>query len=138
MADLDRERAAIGEAWGIELEPFPVLFADIGSTLAFPGALESPESGEAFYQMLQQSEPNRLIRAPPTLDHRYFHEDVPYGLVPMRELGHAAGVATPVMDALITLASSLTRTDFGRTGWTLERLGLPDDRSAVQEFLLHG
>lgn len=138
MADLDRERVAIGAAWGIDLEPFTVLFADIGSTSAVPGASGSPHSGEAFYQMLQQSQPNSLIKAPPTLEHRYFHEDIPYGLVPMRELGRVVGVATPVMDALITLASSLTRTDFGRTGWTLERLGLSDDRAAVQELLLNG
>lgn len=129
MADIDRERLAIGRAWGLELEPFPTLFAEIGSSSA-----EAAASG-SFHQTLRDSEPNRFIKAPPSLEHRYLDEDIPFGLVPMSELGHAAGVPTPVMDALITIASSLRGTDFRATGWTLERLGLPPDPDAAKAQL---
>ncbi len=125
MADLDRERLALGSAWGMALEPFPALFADIGSTSAEAGASGS------FLRMLRESEPNRFIKAPPSLDSRYLHEDIPFGLVPMSELARACGVATPVMDALITLTSSMNRVDYRARGWTLARLGLPSDHAAA-------
>ena len=49
----------------------------------------------------RESEPNKTIKSPPSLDHRYMHEDVGYGLVPIAALGRLAGVATPTIDALI-------------------------------------
>ncbi|WP_069805013.1 NAD/NADP octopine/nopaline dehydrogenase family protein [Thermogemmatispora onikobensis] len=129
MADLDRERLAVAAAWGLALEPFPKLFADLGST--------SPEAGASgsFLRMLRESAPNQFIKAPASLDSRYLHEDIPFGLVPMSELGRALGVATPVMDALVTLASSMNRRDYRATGWGLARLGLPPVREAALALL---
>ncbi|MBX5457371.1 MAG: NAD/NADP octopine/nopaline dehydrogenase family protein [Thermogemmatispora sp.] len=129
MADLDRERLAVAAAWGLSLEPFPQLFADLGST--------SPEAGASgsFLRMLRESAPNQFIKAPANLDSRYLHEDIPFGLVPMSELGRALGVATPVMDALITLASCISRRDYRAEGWTLARLGLPPEREAALAVL---
>ena len=42
----------------------------------------------------------------------------------MSALGAAAGVGTPVIDALVTLAQSMTGKDFAAEGRTLHRLGL--------------
>src|SRR5262252_7426954 len=72
----------------------------------------------------EESEPNRTIKAPASLDHRYLQEDVGYGLVPMSELGRLAGVATPTIDALIRLAELALGIDYRAGGLTLERLGL--------------
>jgi opine dehydrogenase len=66
----------------------------------------------------------KRVKAPAALDHRYMHEDVGYGLVPMAELGRLAGVATPTMDALVRLAGLALGISYGRDGLTLERLGL--------------
>jgi opine dehydrogenase len=132
MADLDHERLRVGRAWGVQLEPFPTLFADIGSSSA-----EAAASG-SYTQMLRDSEPNRFIKAPDSLEHRYILEDIPYGVVPMSEMGRAAGVATPVMDSLVTLASSLSQRDLRATGWTLERMGLPGDPAAALPLLTSG
>ncbi|MEF8850898.1 MAG: NAD/NADP octopine/nopaline dehydrogenase family protein [Haloarculaceae archaeon] len=118
MADLDAERLAVADGLGLDVAPFPELFADIGSTTT-----EAGESG-SFRRVLRESEPNREIRAPSSVDHRYFHEDVPFGLVPMRSLGRAVGVETPVTDSLIALASSITREDYAATGWTATDLGV--------------
>lgn len=120
MADIDEERLAVAEALGLDVEPFPSMFADIGSTT------EAAGESKSFLRMLRESEPNKSIKAPSSTDHRYFHEDFPFGLVPMSALGHHAGVETPVMDSLITLADSITGTDFRATGWTAADLGLGD------------
>lgn len=61
---------------------------------------------------------------PRTLKDRHITEDIPYGLVPMSQLGGKLGVATPVMDAIIEIASVLNEEDYRKTGRTLETLGL--------------
>ena len=62
------------------------------------------------------------------MDHRYIKEDVGFGLVPMTEIGHSLGVKTPVMDALITLASAMHKTDYRAEGLTLKKMGLGGGR----------
>ena len=83
------------------------------------------DSGSA-YQAIHQSEPNQTIKAPGSLDHRYIKEDIGYGLVPMAEIGKLVGVRTPVMDALITLASVALGIEFRPEGLTLEKMGLAE------------
>jgi hypothetical protein len=62
---------------------------------------------------------------PRSMENKYVTEDVPCGLVPMAALGDAAGVATPVIDGLIALSSSILGRDLTRTdGRTLDYLGL--------------
>ena len=61
---------------------------------------------------------------PHTIHHRYITEDTPVGLCAQRSIAKAMGVETPTMDAVITLASVMNGTDFSKTGWTLETLGL--------------
>jgi opine dehydrogenase len=58
------------------------------------------------------------------LDARYVTEDVPYGLVPIVELGRLASVPTPVAHALTVLASAALGRDFIKEGRTLARMGL--------------
>jgi len=64
------------------------------------------------------------IKAPTTLAHRYLLEDVPTGLIPLLELGKAAGLNLPVLTALADQSRML----LGRHRWqhprTLEQLGL--------------
>ena len=55
---------------------------------------------------------------------RYLTEDIPYALVGLSNLGDLLNIPTPVIDAAITLASTITGTDFGRTGRTMEKLGI--------------
>jgi opine dehydrogenase len=115
---LDRERMAVAEAAGVPTRPFVDVFADMGYTTH-----EAAQEGRA-YAALQDSAPNRWLKGPPTLDHRYINEDVGWGLVPWSEMGRAYGVPTPVMDALITIGSTLNGKDYRRDGLTLARVGL--------------
>lgn len=68
--------------------------------------------------------PYQWTPTPPSLQHKYVIEDVPCGLVAMSELGRAAGVATPIIDSLITLTSTMLRRDFRSDGQNLAQLGL--------------
>jgi opine dehydrogenase len=117
-AAVDAERVAVAKALGVPALPFLDIFHEAGLTTA--AARESRDIARAC----EESEPNRTIKAPPSLDHRYIHEDVGYGLVPMAELGRLAGVATPTIDSLITLAGLALGIDYRASGLTLERLGL--------------
>ena len=115
---VDVERLDIVRALGLE----PLRFVDI-----FHRAGLTTDAGRASgsaYQAIQESEPNRTIKSPPSLDHRYIREDIGYGLVPMAEIGKLLGIKTPVMDALITLASAALDVDFRAEGLTLEKMGL--------------
>jgi len=115
---VDRERLAIVDLLGIQPLRFVDIFYQAGLTMA-----EARDTGSA-YQAIHNSEPNFTIKSPPALDHRYLREDVGYGLVPMAEIGKLLGVKTPVMDALVTLASTALNVDFRKEGLTLEKMGL--------------
>jgi opine dehydrogenase len=115
---LDEERRAVARAAGVPTKPFVQLFHDMGYTTEAGAA-----SGTA-HAALQASAPNRWIKAPPTLDHRYLHEDVGWGLVPWADMGRSLGVRTPLIDGLITVGSVLAGRDYRSEGLTLSRLGL--------------
>ncbi len=115
---VDRERLELVRALGLRPRTFVEIFHAAG--LTSDAALESGD----IYQATQESEPNKTIVAPTAHDHRYVHEDVGYGLVPMAELAALLGIDTPVIDALITLASEINRTDYRRNGLTLAKMGL--------------
>jgi opine dehydrogenase len=118
IAAVDAERIAVATALGVPAMPFIDLFFEAGLTTS------AARDGRDISRACEESAPNRAIKAPPTLDHRYIHEDVGYGLVPIAELGRLAGVATPTIDALVELAGIAIGSDLRRCGLTLERLGL--------------
>jgi opine dehydrogenase len=130
---LDRERVAVAAALGATVDPFVEHFYKAGYTTA--AARDAGLAYEAFHQ----SEPDRWIRAPASLEHRFLHEDVPYGLVPLAELGRLAGVPTPTMDHVIQLASVATGRDYRASGLTLVRMGLAGlSRPALHRLLMEG
>jgi len=53
---------------------------------------------------------------PTTLDYRYLTEDIPFGLVPISELGKILGVATPYTDSIISTVSLLMNSDYRQEG----------------------
>lgn len=115
---LDHERRAIGAAFGVPVLPFPEHFFRIGYTTA-----AARDTGLA-YEVFHQSEPDRWIRAPGSLNHRFLEEDIPFGLVLLSELGRLGGVPTPTADHFIHLANLAMGKDYRANGLTLERIGL--------------
>ena len=68
---------------------------------------------EANYGSGYRKAPGFLgIGAQPQLDHRYLNEDVGYGLVFMSKLGQQIGVATPGIDAVISVATIVMARDY--------------------------
>ena len=86
----------------------------------------SSQSNEPFYEEIIKSrwvhDPCEL--GPSSLKHRYITEDIPFGLVPMSNLGDKLNVTTPVSDAMIELASVANQVNYWKEGITLEKLGL--------------
>ena len=69
----------------------------------------------------------RGIRAQSKLDNRYLTEDVGFGMVFLSDLGRQIGVPTPVMDAIIEIASVVMARDFrGEARRTMAGAGLSD------------
>jgi opine dehydrogenase len=117
IEEIDRERLSIAERFEVRAEPFSDLFARLGFT-------DTPEDPVDAYQAIRSSRLIHPIVAPSTLDHRYLHEDVGWGLVPWMHLAGAAGCRAPTITALVQLSGTINGIDYARAGATLERLGL--------------
>ncbi len=119
---IDKERIAIGRALGIDIVPDPVM-----------GLRQGYLSEATYLTGYNQGIGFAGSRSPSTLTFRYLTEDVPYGLVFMSELARQMGVATPAIDAVISLASILMETDYRAVSERLPpTLGLGD---LTPEFL---
>ncbi len=127
VAALDAERVEIARGLGVATRSFLATFHAAGLTT--DGALASGSIARAC----RESEPNRTLRSPPSLDHRYVHEDVGHGLVPMAAFARLAGVRCPVIDAHIDLLSAAAGIDYRTRGLTLESMGL--DGIALNDVL---
>ncbi|MBA3413828.1 MAG: NAD/NADP octopine/nopaline dehydrogenase family protein [Chloroflexia bacterium] len=111
---VDGERRALGAALGLGLTPVAEAFARAGF---------GPASAD-LWAVINGSRMLTALRAPGALDSRWLSEDVPYGLATWSLLGDALGLATPTIDALVTLASAVLATDFRASARGLEELGL--------------
>lgn len=114
MKSIDDERIMIGHALGIEIMADPEL-----------GCLQGYMS-EATYDVGFSTAPGfRGIKAQSSLDHRYFEEDVGYGLVFMKRLADQLGVDTPNINALIQVVSTIMGKNYlAEAPRTLQRYGL--------------
>lgn len=111
---IDQERIAVGKALGVEILSEP----DLGYRQGY--------MAEATYDRGYAEAPGfKGIKAQHSLDYRYFHEDVGYGLVFIQSLAGQIGVETPAISAVILLASVLMEKDYLAEGKrTMESLGL--------------
>ena len=119
LESVSDERLAVARAFRVELPGIHQWLLDTyrlgGATLA-----------ETFRRLTHEpTGPYQWTPTPRSLEHKYVTEDVPCGLVAMAALGDAAGVATPVIDGLVALSSSILGRDLAREeGRTLAYLGL--------------
>ncbi len=127
---LDAERIAVAAGLGVAIEPLAQFFFRMGYTNA------AGRDGGTAYDVFHNSEPNRSIKAPASIDHRFLNEDVPFGLVAIAELGRVAGVPTPCADAVIDIASVVAARPFRHEGLTRERMGIGDMTAAEVTRLL--
>lgn len=110
---LDAERRAIGRALGFDLPRVDEAFHAAG--FGPKGDLWATINGS---RMLTQ------LRAPGAINTRWLTEDIPYGVGAWSLLGTQLGVATPIMQALVALASAALGQDFWQLARTPSQLGL--------------
>lgn len=113
---VENERLALGKALGINLSPIKELL------LKYYG--HQGAKGETLTEVLRLNPAYEWDYAPKTLQHRFFLEDIPYGMIPMESLGKTLKVPTPLITAIIEIASRLTNKDFRSEGRDLRKLGL--------------
>jgi opine dehydrogenase len=118
MRLLDDERLAVAASFGHSL---PNLIGEMQSIGTVEAAVTDLDD---FVGAIAGGEANKRIKAPDSLQHRYYREDFGHGLLPFIELAGIAGVATPVADALFALAQALVGTDYRNGGRTAEAMGL--------------
>jgi len=130
---INAERVAVAAALGAEVPSLEDWFA---RTYGVRGASLS----ETCQLLTTNSDgPYQATGTPKSWDHKYIAEDVPVGLMPMRALGEAAGVATPAIDAVIKLAQTLAGGDFAANARTLARMGLAGmDGGQIRRILAEG
>lgn len=112
----DRERLAVGKAYGIEL-----LSVREWISYAYPET-----EGNTLCEKMVNNPAYYAIKSPSTIFTRQLTEDIPTGVLPIVELGKAVGVDVPLMDSMINICSALLQIDFRKNGRTLENLGLSD------------
>ncbi len=111
---VDHERIAIGRALGVEVMSEPEI-----------GYIQGYMADTSYDTGYSKAPGFKGIKAQSSLDNRYFHEDVGYGLVFLHDLGRQIGVATPIMDAMITLVSTVMDRDYlSEAPRTMASLGL--------------
>jgi len=130
---INAERVAIAAALGAQV---PTLEDWFWRTYGVRG-VTLPETCQLL--TTNSDGPYQATGTPRSWDHKYIAEDVPVGLMPMRALGQAAGVATPHIDAVIRLAQVLAGNDFAASERTLDRMGLDGlDASGVRRVVAEG
>lgn len=99
---LDAERLAVAAAWGHAVRTAREHYLLTFDYLA-PGTVAE-----------MAAQVHRRLQGPPgpkTVEHRFLTEDIPFGLVPVIELGRMRGVALPLHEAGIRVVSALMGRD---------------------------
>ena len=121
MRVLDDERRAVARAFGHNLPNLIEEMQAIGTVEA--GVSDTTD----FAAAISAGVANSRIKAPGSLNHRYYLEDFGHGLLPFRALAKIAGVAVPAADNLFRLAEILvgkSYRDGGRGAAAMGILGL--------------
>ncbi len=113
IAAIDQERMAVAQACGV---PATTQLELLNSFW--------PESRSSLYEVFHRTPAYGVTKGPQTLQHRYFTEDLPYGLVPCVHLGKKLAVPTPRLEALITVLGLYLGEDYFQQGPDLEHLDL--------------
>ena len=111
---LDAERRAVAAAFGHALPPLREEMAAIGT------AVPADDTGVA----IRGGVANSTLRAPDGLDHRYYREDLAYGIVPFLALAEVARIDCPTAAALLQLGETLLGERLRDGGLDARRLGI--------------
>ena len=88
--------------------------------------------GNTLCECLKSIDTYDAVTCATNLNHRYIHEDIPTGLVPISDIGRLVGIKTPAIDSIISMASQICQQDFTSIGRSVESLGL--SRMGIDEL----
>ncbi|KAA0955371.1 hypothetical protein FQ087_12150 [Sporosarcina sp. ANT_H38] len=106
---VDDERRKIADLFHVETKDILTILNDFYGT-----------SYSNLYEALPSLFPEGA--GPTTLNHRYFTEDIPFGLVAISEIAKKAGIKIPYTDSLIDTTSLLSTVDYRKEGVNLENI----------------
>ena len=125
----DSERIAVGKAYGIEL---------LGVRDWIKFAYKDTE-GETLCERMRNNPAYHDIKSPSTIFTRQLTEDIPTGVLPIMQLGKAAGVATPLLNSMVNICEALLNMDLHTNGRTLKNLGLAGmSKEEILNFVTNG
>jgi len=131
VTKLEEERLALNAINGLELLPMPEI---VRGYYSYQGA-----QGETLCDLHRSNPIFSWTYLPKTLQHRYFTEDLPYGLVPLYSLAKHFGTPYSTIKAVIDLASVATDTNYYENARDLQRLGLEQYNAAqLVQYVLDG
>jgi len=111
----------------------------IGDAMGITKMKLTDTAPKKYYEHNRRVPIEKTTIGPTAMTSRYVTEDVPFGLVPLSELGEKIGVATPLIDAFIEIASVINEEDYRKTGRTLATLGMDKmDKEQILKLLNEG
>lgn len=124
----DTERLAVGKAYGIDL-----LSVKEWIKFAYKDTV-----GETLCERMRNNPAYHDIKSPSTIFTRQLTEDIPTGVLPIMELGKAAGVETPLLESMIHICEALLGQDLHTNGRNLKNLGLAGmNKQEILDYITH-
>lgn len=129
VQQLDEERRLVAKAFGHDLP-------SLGDEMSAIGTVEEDGSDETLMQRIRRGKANQKVKAPNSLEHRYYMEDFWYGLVPFIALADAVGVPVPVATSLMTIGAAISDGQGATSGRTAQRMGIDGlDKRQITDFV---
>lgn len=125
----DAERLAVGKAYGIDL---------LGVKDWIKFAYKDTE-GDTLCERMRNNPAYHDIKSPSTIFTRQLTEDIPTGVLPIMQLGKAAGVETPLLKSMVHICEALLNMDLHTNGRSLKNLGLEGmDKESILNYVTNG
>lgn len=128
VEEFDAERLAVGKAYGIDL---------LGVNEWIKFAYKDTE-GDTLCERMRNNPAYHDIKSPSSIFTRQLTEDIPTGVLPIMELGRAAGVNTPLLESMIHICEALLGQDLHTNGRNLKNLGLEGKtKQEIIDYITH-
>lgn len=128
---VDNERLLVGKAYGMDL--------DSAKEILIKWYGHQGAKGDTLQEIMSTNPAYQFDKCPSSLQHRYFLEDIPYGVIPLRDLGRVAGVPVPNASAIVTIVSTLLGENLENKARSLEQLGLKNlNVKEISKVMLEG
>ncbi|HPU01734.1 MAG: NAD/NADP octopine/nopaline dehydrogenase [Firmicutes bacterium] len=129
-----KEVCAVAEAIGVGIQQY-----DEDDFFSRESILGQEYMGKDYKIPFDQHDYIQYGTGPFTVENRYITEDIPVGCNVYHQLGKAFGVKTPVIDAMINIASAILQRDFYATGYSLDYLGIGGmNKEELNHYLRYG